>query len=220
MPGSWHSALGEALLHLCHTTLIYFQKLNLRSDKDPTAWASNMGCPGERALLAVSIQSRAKLISHRSEMLSQFPSFSAPLLELPVIFSLRSEMYNKFCRGDDPVPSLHAVSTQSLSLFQLLMRGFSCGPRWLQLSPSLICLQMEESQGGRRLGGKRSPGSVLLWFGALWVVQPLGGALQAHPVSLRVPCLAERHQGCASLAMTGGWDGTGSFPGSFPCPVQ
>lgn len=88
MPGSWlSSALGEVLLHLCCTTVIYFQKPNLRSDKDPTAWASNMGCPGERALLAVSIQTRAKLISHKSEMLCQFLSFSASLLELPVIYS-------------------------------------------------------------------------------------------------------------------------------------
>lgn len=85
MLGSWlSSALGEALLHLRCTTVIYFRKLNLRSDKDPTAWASNMGCPGDTAWLAVSIQTRAKLISHKSEMLCQFPGFSASLLELPV----------------------------------------------------------------------------------------------------------------------------------------
>lgn len=87
MPGSWlSSALGEVLLHLCCTTVIYFQKLNLKSDKDSKAWACNMGCPGERALLALSIQTMAKLISNKSEMLCQFLSFSASLLEFPVIY--------------------------------------------------------------------------------------------------------------------------------------
>lgn len=53
------------------------------------------------------------------------------------------------------------------------MQGFSPGPRWLHLSRSLVCPQLQERQGGRKIGGRRSPCSLLLWFWAVWVVQPL-----------------------------------------------
>lgn len=66
--------------------VIDFQKSNLGPEQEATAWASNMGCLGDRALLAISIQTRAKFISHKSEMLCWFPSFSASLLESPVTY--------------------------------------------------------------------------------------------------------------------------------------
>lgn len=70
---------------------------------------------------------------------------------------------------------LFSPATSTLSFFLLwpLTQGFSPGPRWLHLSPSLVCPQLQERQGGRKIGGRRSPCSLLLRFRAVWVVQPL-----------------------------------------------
>lgn len=77
-------------------------------------------------------------------------------------------MYNRFCRGEDPIPSPRAGSTQSLSLFQLLMRGFSCGPSCPQASSVPSCRK------GREEGELKARSLLALpCFGAVWVVQPL-----------------------------------------------
>lgn len=113
-------------------------------------------------------------------------------------------MYNRFCRGDDPIPSSHAVSTLSLSLLQLLMRGFSCGPRWLQLPPA-----------AGKAGRKEIWRQEVSWQCPALAWGTVGGSAPWRGLCRFTLCLAERHQGCASLAMTGG----AGMAGELPCVI-
>lgn len=52
---------------------------------------------------------------------------------------------------------------------------------WPQLSPSLICPQLQKRQGGRRVEGKKSVGSALLW-GSVGGSAPLRGGFAGSPI--------------------------------------